>query len=59
MAKPTLEVFLDGALAGVLLRKDNGNAAEELSKSSQFSEPLIQEIVTGIRKRAERFLRTG
>ena len=35
------------------------NAAEELSKSSQFSEPLIQEIVTGIRKRAERFLRTG
>lgn len=25
MAKPTLEVYLDGTLAGTLLRKDNGN----------------------------------
>ena len=25
MAKPTLEVYLDGTLAGALLRKDNGN----------------------------------
>ena len=35
------------------------NVAEELSKGTQFSEPLIQEIVAGIRKRAERFLQTG
>jgi HipA-like protein len=25
VAKPTLEVYLDGRLAGTLLRKDNGN----------------------------------
>ncbi len=31
--------------------------ADEMSKGSQFSESLVQEIVTGIRKRAERFLR--
>lgn len=35
------------------------NVAEEISKGSQFSEPLVKEIVTGIRKRAECFLRTS
>ena len=35
------------------------NVAEEMSKGSQFSEPLVQEIVTGIRKRAECFLGIG
>ncbi len=35
------------------------NVAEEMSKGSQFSEPLVQEIVTGIRKRAECFLEIG
>lgn len=31
------------------------HAAEELSKGRQFVEPLVEEIVAGIRKRAERF----
>ena len=35
------------------------NVAEKMAKGSQFSEPLAQEIVTGIRKRAECFLRTS
>ena len=35
------------------------NVAEKMAKGSQFSEPLVQEIVTGIRKRAECFLGIG
>ena len=33
MAKPTLEVYLDGTLAGTLLRKDNGNLQFRYTKS--------------------------
>jgi len=33
VAKPTLEVYLDGTLAGTLLRKDNGNLQFRYAKS--------------------------